>query len=56
VKEFFIFIDDDATEDQIKSIAAEIFIMSPLVVGVYRPKQAEHIEDRITHNAPGATQ
>jgi FtsZ-interacting cell division protein YlmF len=56
VKEFFIFIDEDATEAQIKEIAAEIFLMSPLVVGVYRPAQGACIEDKITHSAPGATQ
>lgn len=56
VKEFFVFLDDDATEDQIKSIAAEIFILSPLVVGVYRPAPGARIEDRVTHATPEATQ
>jgi hypothetical protein len=56
MKEFFIFIEDEATEEQVKAIAAEIFILSPLIVGVYRPAQGSCIEDRVTHSAPAATQ
>ena len=56
MKEIFVFVEDEATEAQIKSIAAEIFIMSPLVVGVYRRAQGMPSEDKITHPTPGATQ
>ena|GEM_PF-2267253 len=56
MKEIFVFVEDDATEAQIKAIAAEIFIMSPLVVGVYRRAQGVPVEDKITHPTPEATQ
>lgn len=56
MKQFFVFLDDEATEDQVKSIAADIFILSPLVTGVYRPAQGARIEDRVTHETPEMTQ